>query len=86
MIMVSEIYLKESIWSVPLVELNKKGKPNSHIEETQPDHAIRSAIANTKLLLYRLQYPDISGLVSTSTYRFITGWNIKSNFFQRNLV
>ena len=36
--MVLEIYLKESILSVPLVELNNIGKPKSHIEETQPDH------------------------------------------------
>ena len=56
--MASGIYLNESIWSSPLVLVgyNKKQKPKGHgstLEETQPDHAISSSVAITKLPLGR---------------------------------
>ena len=50
------IYLNESIWSSPLVGYNKKQKPKGRgptLEETRPDHAIRSSVAITKLPLGR---------------------------------
>ena len=55
--MASGIYLNESVWSSPLVEYNKKQNRRvmdlRTLEETQPDHAIRSSVAITKLLLGR---------------------------------
>ena len=51
--MASGIYLNENIWSSPLVGYNKKQNRKSRptLEETQPDHAIRSFVAITKLPL-----------------------------------
>ena len=51
--MASEIYLNESVWSSLLVGY-KKAKLKGHgptLEETWPDHAIRSSIAIFKLPL-----------------------------------
>ena len=44
--MASGIYLNERVWSSPLVGYNK-------LEETRPDHAIRSSVAIAKLPLGR---------------------------------
>ena len=42
-------YLKDSIWSTPSVySVEQKAKPKGHgptLEETRPDHAIRSSVA-----------------------------------------
>ena len=49
--MASGIYLNEGVRSSPSVGCNKKAKPNGHgptLEETRPDHAIRSSVAITK--------------------------------------
>ena len=54
--MASGIYLNESVWSSPFVGYNKKTKPKGRgpmLEKTRPDHAIRSSVAITKLLLGR---------------------------------
>ena len=55
--MVSGIYLKDSIWSTPSVcSVEQKAKPKGYgptLEETRPDHAIRSSVAITKLPLGR---------------------------------
>ena len=48
--MASGIYLNESIWSSPLVGY-KKSKTEWSLEETRPDHAIKSSVAITKLPL-----------------------------------
>ena len=53
--MASGIYLNESVWGFPLVgykEAKPKG-PGPTLEETRPDHAIRSSVAITKLPLCR---------------------------------
>ena len=49
--MASGIYL--NIWSSPLVGYNKKQNEGAWttLEETRPDHAIRSAVAVAKLPL-----------------------------------
>ena len=52
--MASGIYLNESVWSSPLVGNNKKQKPKGRrptLKETWLDHAIRTSVAITKLLL-----------------------------------
>ena len=46
------IYLNESVWSSPLVRAKPKGRGPT-LEETWPDHAIRSSVAITKLPLGR---------------------------------
>ena len=52
--MASGIYLNESIWSSPLVGYKKKRKGlGPTLEESWPDHAIRSSVAITKLPLGR---------------------------------
>ena len=54
--MASGVYLNESVLSVPFVGYHKKQNRRGRgptLEETRPDHAIRSAIAITKLPLGR---------------------------------